>query len=77
MNTERVRDWYPNQGPRDEDGKIKEGWQNNKRIVRYKKYGKIQEGWGDTGSMARPKNYRKVQEGQEGTRTGGLKFQIL
>ena len=35
MNMERVQDQYLKQGPRYEDGKIQEGWENTKRIGRY------------------------------------------
>ena len=42
---ERIQDWNLNQGPKDEDGKIQEGWENTKRIGRYKKYWRIQALW--------------------------------
>ena len=42
MIMERVWDWVLNQGPRDEDGKIREGWGDTIKIVIYKKDGKVQ-----------------------------------
>ena len=41
MNMEIVQDWYLNQGPRDEYGKIQKGWKNKKTIGRCKKDRKI------------------------------------
>ena len=43
INMERLWGWDLNQGHRDEDGNIQEGWENAKSIGRYYKDGKIQE----------------------------------
>ena len=70
MNTERVQEWYQNQVPRDEYGKIK-------RMRKQEKDRKIQEVWEDTRGMGKYDKDRNMREGQEGTITGGSKIQRL
>ena len=63
MRMDIVQDWDSKQKLRDEDGKIREGWEYTRRMGKYKKDRKILEGWEDTRIMGKYQKARNILEG--------------